>query len=417
MSSQAELKNEALESSGAPLSSYRWVIAAGVVISNWSLVIPSLSFGILLPEIRTSFPMTDTQAGWLSSSARIGNVLLAIASVFIFARTNPLKLLRTTIFLGAGFTFMMAAAMNFWMMAVARLAFGASFSARTPSRPLLSQQWFPLREIPVLNGIVIGLTSLAEFFALAATPFILAWVGNWRTTLSIYGAFVSAVFLAWMVLGKERITPDYLKKAAAPNKFGVRGVWRYKQLWFMGFGGFAAAFGWWAFATFWPTYMRDAHGIPLKESGVLFGLISLAQAPASIVAGVIAMRVKDRRPILVACGIGMTGSLIGMTLVTETWALALLGIVGGVSWCYMPIMFSMPYEIPGIDLMSVSAGTALMTTILTTGAIIGPIAAGSISDTTHSLFIALIVCGCVPILMALFSLPVRPYRRPVQAST
>lgn len=411
MSQNATLRNEALESSGAPVSGYRWVIATGFVLSNWFLILPSLSFGILLPAIRDSFPLSDTQAGWLSSSARIGSVILTFLSVVFFTRLNPLKLFTSTLLLGTAFTFMMASAVNFWLFAIARCAFGASFSARTPSRPLLGQQWFPLKEIPILQGFTIGLTGIAEFFTLAATPIILSATGSWRTTLFIYGGYGALVFFLWLFFGKERITPDYLEKAKAPKGLSLGGVWRHKELWLVGIGGFAASFGWWAFSTFWPTYVQDAHDIHLKRSGLLFGVLSLSQVPASLVMGVLVTRMRDRRPVFIACGLGMTGALIGMALVTQTWALVLLAIGGGLSWCFMPIMFSMPYEIPGIDLNSVSAGSALLTILLTLGGITGPIVAGAISDHTGSLFIALIASACAPIAFCFLILPVRPFRR------
>ena len=413
MTASGELKNEALESSGVPLSGYRWVMAAGMVMSNWAMVIPALSFGILLPEIRQTFPMSDTQAGWLSSSVRIGNIVLILSSVFIFARLNPLRLFSATVLAGAVLTFVMASAVNFWIFAIARFAFGASASARTPARPLLTQQWFPLREIPKVQGLVFGLSGLAEFLALSMTPFLLSATGSWRAVLYIYGGVGSVIFIAWTLSARERITPDYIEKSKAPKNFSIGSVWRYRDLWYLGLGAFGVGFGWFVFSTFWPTYMHDTHGIPLKRTGAVIGTFSLAQVPAGLLMGLLAAKVRDRRPILVACGLGMAGALIGLTLVTQTWALVLLCLLGGSCWCFMPILLSIPYEIPGIDLSNVSAGIALVTTIHLAGGIVGPVAAGALSDGVDSLFAALIVSACMPVVLALACLPVRPYRRAV----
>ena len=40
---------------GGTLSSYRWVMIAGMVLTVWAMTLPVLSFGLLLPEIREEF--------------------------------------------------------------------------------------------------------------------------------------------------------------------------------------------------------------------------------------------------------------------------------------------------------------------------------------------------------------------------
>ena len=391
---------------GATVSSYRWVIIAALVAGTWAMTLPSLSFGLLLPAIEEALDLSRIQSGFLGSSLRIGNVLITIPAAVILSRFNPVRMAILSIGLGAAFTFLHGLAPVFAVLVIARLGFGLSFSLRVPARALLAQQWFPLREIPLVNGLTIGLGSIAEVVALALTPFIVE-ATSWRITYHIYGLFGVGVMLFWVFFGRRRETPEFQERIKAAGRGAIRKVLRNRTLWLIGVGTMGAALGWWAFAVFWPTYMLEKNDFSLQRSGFLFSLLSVGTIPASIFIGLIGSRIRRRAPLIAVSGLAMAGGSFGMLLTTEMWLLAPLALLVGVSWGHLPISLSIPYEIPDFQPRDVVIGLSMITTLLMTGGILGPLVAGAINEITGSLLLALFIASAAPLSMTVTALLLR----------
>ena len=394
---------------GGTITPYRWVIAAGLVTTNWAMSLPFISLGLLLPAIRDSFGLSDTEAGWLGSSLVIGTTISALPAALVLSRYNARWLSVIAVGLGAALTFAHGAAPFFAVLLLARVALGLSYSVRNTARAMLVSLWFPLREIPMVNGITVGLIGVSEFLALILTPIILDATGSWRTTYFIYAAFAAVIFLLWLTLSRDRY-PENDQQRQPANWSTIKSVLRHRQLWVAGFGLMGAMYGWTAFATFWPTYMLDTNEISLKRTGLFFGLNSAASIPATIFLGFYASKVRNRQALLVVCGLGMAATFAGMVLTTSTWALVLLSIASGFTWGFLPIIQTLPYEIRGVNQQELALNASLLWTFLFAGGILGPITVGLVSDISGSLFGALMVAAIAPVTLA-FALGV-PGRRP-----
>lgn len=373
---------------GGTLSSYRWVIIAGMVLTVWAMTLPVLSFGLLLPEIREEFNLSLSQSGWLGSSVQVGNLLVTLPAGFLLTRFRPLKVVIASLITGAVLTLLHGLATGFVFFLLARIAFGISFSIRQPARAMLIQQWFPLREVPLAQGIIIGLIGIAEFAALYGTPLILEATGNWRAAYYIFTVFAAFTALYWIVLGRERDLPPPESRGPIPPPRAILG---HPILWIAGLGAFCATFNWISLATFWPTFMLEDNGVARTTSGFLFGLGSLVTIPVAVGIGWLGPRIRARRALFMVSGLVMTLSCVGLLYATDIWVLVLLMIGFGVSWGYIPLILALPFEIPRISQREIALASALLTMLFLAGGIAGPVIVGTISDVTGSMRTALLV--------------------------
>lgn len=379
---------------GGTLSSYRWVIIAGMVLTVWAMTLPVLSFGLLLPEIREEFSLSLSQSGWLGSSVQVGNLLVTLPAGFLLTRFRPLKVVIASLIAGTVLTLLHGLATGFVFFLLARIAFGISFSIRQPARAMLIQQWFPLREVPLAQGIIIGLIGIAEFAALYGTPLILEATGNWRAAYYIFTAFAAFTAVYWIMLGRERdLPPPESRGPAAPP----RAILGHPILWIAGVGAFCATFNWISLATFWPTFMLEDNGVARTTSGFLFGLGSLVTIPVAVGIGWLGPRIRARRALFMVSGLVMTLSCVGLLYTTDIWVLVLLMIGFGVSWGYIPLILALPFEIPRISQREIALASALLTMLFLAGGIAGPVVVGTVSDDTGSMRTALLVATLTPI--------------------
>ena len=379
---------------GGALSSYRWVIIAGMVLNVWAMTLPALSFGLLLPEIRDEFSLSLSQGGWLGSSVRVGNVLVTLPAGFLLTRFRPLKVVIASLILGTVLTLLHGLATGFFFFLLARIAFGISFSVRNPARAMLIQQWFPLREVPLAQGIIIGLIGVAEFAALYGTPLILEATGDWRAAYYIFTVFAAFTALYWIILGRERPMPAAESSGTAGPPSAILG---HPILWIAGLGAFCATFNWISLATFWPTFMLDDNGVALTTSGFLFGVGSLVTIPLAIGIGWLGPRIRARRTLFMVSGLVMTVTCVGLLYTTDFWVLLAFMVGFGVSWGYIPLVLALPFEIPRISQREIAVASALLTMLFLAGGIVGPVVVGTISDLTGSTRTALLVGALTPI--------------------
>ena len=231
------------------------------------MTLPTLSLGLLLPEIDKTFGINDTQGGWLGASIRIGPTLMMLPAALMMSRFNPLHMTSLSLAFGAFFTFLHGLSPSLAVLFIARVGFGFTLAVRWPARAVLTQLWHPLSEAPLATGMIVALTGIAEFLVLLLTPILLNVTGDWRMVYHLYAFFGVGVFLFWVVFGRSRgLGIEHPLASAGRSVLGV--VLRYRPAWVIGIGAFGGTFGWASFGTFWPIFMLEDHNVPLTQTGV-----------------------------------------------------------------------------------------------------------------------------------------------------
>ena len=156
---------------GGEVGRYRWVVLGAMVAGSWAMTLPALSLGLLLPAINESLHLTPLQVGWLGSSLRLGTVFLTVPAAIVLTRFHPLRLMLLSLAITAVLAVAHGLAPIFAVLLLARLGLGIGYALRTPAVSVLSQQWFPLKEIPMVNGIIVGLNGVAEAWKKEFVPY------------------------------------------------------------------------------------------------------------------------------------------------------------------------------------------------------------------------------------------------------
>ena len=385
MSEQRET-TESKESSASlpPPSSYRWVVMGLWMVSGVSGFMVLSTLGILLPAISADLHISPLQQGLLGSSAFWGNIALAIPLSWWTSRYGPKALTSVTLVLGTAALFLQGWAPAFAVLMAGRLAFGITVMARQPARVSLTQQWFAPREVVFVNSVSNLLFGLVVGGGLAASPFILAAFGDdWRATLNVFAGLFVVLTVLWMILGRERRTPDHTSRQARrqePQEIRetgvVRGALGYRDLWVQGFGFVGATLCWSAFLAFYPTLMLNTYQLSLQWSGAILALGVLVGGAAGLGLGYVVMKKGHGKFILQVMGILMPVTYLGMIMTGSIPILIGLTLLNGVAWGFWPILFTVPFHLPGIRPRQMAVAVSFTMMMSSIGTALGPLTAG-----------------------------------------
>ena len=218
--------------SAEEVSSYRWVVMGIWLTASVSGFMVMSTIGILLPEISEELKISPFQQGMLGSSAYWGNLVLAIPLGWWASRFRPKPLTSITMALGTLALFAQVVAPGFVVLLVGRMAFGISVIARQPARAFLTQQWFPARQIVLVNSISNAMFGAVVGGGVAASPFILIAFGDsWRLTILSFVGLFAIMTVLWIVFGKERVTTEYQQRLGSQASNVLWTTLRYRDLW------------------------------------------------------------------------------------------------------------------------------------------------------------------------------------------
>ena len=367
-----------------PPSSYRWVVVGIWMLSGVSGFMVLATLGILLPSISADLNISPFQQGLLGSSAFWGNIALAIPLSWWTSRYGPKTLTSVTMVLGTMALFLQGWAPTFAVLVAGRLAFGITVMARQPARVSLTQQWFAPREIVFVNSVSNMLFGLVVGGGLAAAPFILVAFGDdWRATLNVFAGLFVVLTIAWMILGKERRTPESASQQGpqALREINlVRGALGHRDLWIQGFGFVGATLCWSAFLAFYPTLMLDTYQVSLQWSGAILALGVFVGGAAGLWLGFIVMNKGHGNFILQVLGILMPVTYLGMIMTGSIPILIGLTLLNGIAWGFWPILFTVPFHLPGIRPRQVAVAVAFTMMMSSVGTALGPLTAGLLQE-------------------------------------
>ena len=385
--------------------SYRFLILGFLGLSNVLNSMIVLSLGILLPSITEDLGLSPSEQGWLGSSMFLGSVFLSLPAGLWLSRFSAKRVLLVALSLGSICVFLQSWAPVFGVLLLGRLAFGVVMVARQPPRAILTAQWFPRREVVMVNGLVNSTYGLSAVIIFLLTPYLLLWLDNsWRITLMVYGIAFSVIAVAWAIAGRERrAAGDLYVSNNLPGAGLLRSAVRHKELWYMSIGMLGVLIMEYALFTFWPTLMLEKYEIPLTTTGLMLFLAAVTESVGSMVLAVYLMRVvkrEFRRPLVIALVILLVGSAIGMMLTDSIPFLFLLVILHGLGFSFMPLVWTIPFELPGMTSREIAVASGLIETAARGGGVAGPVIAGFLHEASGDLAFSLVITSLFGLSMA-----------------
>ncbi len=375
-------------------------------VAHASAIVGALVLGVLLPTMSEDLGLSPLQQGWLGSSAIIGSLILSIPFGLWFSRYRPMILTAITLFLGAGFVFMQAAASNFAILLLGRLLFGITPVAREASRVLLVRQWLPAREIQLSSGILNAVFGISLTVSFVVAPLMLeAFDNNWRTTLYAWGYFSIGMAVAWVLLGRENRTVEYEQDAGSQEGSPMKSLFKYKEPWLLGVAILGYAIAQMSQFTFWPTFMKDEYGMSEVRAGMVIGVVGVVVAAGGLVMLPVIKRFGGYRIPLIGIGILIAATNLAVLFTGSMPILVGAFIINGLARGGFWIPFtSLPFELPGILPREAAVVQGMMFSMLWLGSFVGPLLVAVIQTATGSLQLAMIISALCPIAVSVTGL-------------
>jgi predicted MFS family arabinose efflux permease len=384
---------------------YGWVVIGTLVVIDAMVMGVTFTLGIMLPVISNDLGMDLRQAGWLGAMNWEVTAILTIPLAFRFARFSPKKTVIVSCACQVILLFAHGLAPNYWFLLVSRIAFMASGLIRFAANPMLVQQWFPRNRFALVNTVSTVCSGLAGGTVVFFMGDLLDALNGWRNIFFIFGVINALLLFAWVRLGKENPLPgieDEVKKAE-----GIKVILKNKTLWLLGIGitGDMLCFG--AMETLWPKYATSLGFISLDKAAYCEGLSYFGFTVGSLLGGLLSIRLGRRKPAIWISGLLLPFVTLGILFSRSFAALAFLWAMWGVCELYFPVVFTIPYELPGIRPKQVPVASAFVVSVFTAGAGLGPILGSYLAGIIGSLERALLVICIFPILLFMMGLAIK----------
>ena len=395
---------------------YRWVLICLYLMSNVSAQMVINTLGILLPSIAAGLGLSPSQQGLLGSAPFWSTIVLAIPIAWAGSRVSPKWLTAATLVGCALCLFLQSWAPVFAALLLGRLLFGIFTIAQQPARAMLTRQWFPLREVVLVNGLSNVFFGLVVGGGLALSPVILDLLGgDWRGTLRIFAFYYVALAMIWLIFGRDRVTDEFSSAQSQQLLPLLRSALSHRDLWLCG-GGFAGAtMAFSAFVSFYPTLMLEEYNVSLRVSGLALALDVVLGGVGGMAIGYYAATWRKEGLFLQILAILMVGSFLGMILSGSVVMIYAMSIINGVAWTFFPILITVPFNLRGIQPRQLAVAFSFTMMLISIGQALGPLFIGFLEEATSDLKLAMFIASFTPVSLAIAGTTLRFGRQPTPA--
>ncbi len=357
---------------------YRWVIEASLLLLQFSMGFSFLAVAPMFPLIIDDYGISRAVASLLVGATALGVALALVPASLFAARVGSRAALTTG---GVLMSAMLLAppATSFPVLLAARVSFALGAATVLSTTPAVVMRWFPLRELPLINGLNVVAQSLGVTLSMLIAASLAEAVG-WQAALAILACTTAAATTLWLVVGRG---PG---GGAAGSSFSLallKQQLRDRTTLLLG-GGAACAIGAnVSFGSWLPTYYEEEFGFTLQQAGLAASVLAMSGIAGSLLGSLLPARFPARRPYLIAAGVLIPIASLGC-FTTEQPAvlypsLVMLGIS---SWLFFPALFTIPMELPGVTPERVGTAVAFVLSTGNLGGFFAPLFVGAVRDAT-----------------------------------
>jgi len=204
---------------------FRWLVLSMIFLVYMIAGADRANIGVVVPFIKESFKLTNTDIGAMTSLFYLGYAIIQIPAGFFFGKYGVHRLFSLSIILTSIATLVMGIATSVFQFKVARLLLGFSEGPLNIGIVTTINRWFPPQE----KGTATGIFMSSIKFAPAVVPPLCAWiilVFGWREVFYLFAipGLLSAVLWWWLVKDNPKDSPycsktevDYINSRAAAS--------------------------------------------------------------------------------------------------------------------------------------------------------------------------------------------------------
>ena len=343
--------------------------------------------------------LSPDQEGWLSASAMIGNLVLAVPAGWLMSRLNPKTLSTITFYAAAGLAALQGWAPGYGLLLAGRFVFGAVMMVREPAGTLLTKQWVPRREIVIVNSLRSALWGFVAVGFILVPLLMRLLNDDWRATFYAFGASAFAFSVLWHIVGRERRTQEYTSELDAQQGTPIASLFRYPEIWLVSLGLLGISMTWTAFTTFWPSFALDEYDMSLTASAGVISVIGMVAGAGGVLVGLAVSRVGRKKTVLWISGLLACGSSILLLHISSYGPIMAVGVVNGMAWTLFPVVITIPFELRNIRPREIAVTMGFLTMAMWVGGALGPVVVGYIQKSTDDLGLALTVASLCSLVM------------------
>lgn len=379
--------------------SYRWVIEASLLLLNFSMGLSFLAVAPLFPLIIDAYEVNRATASLLVGVTTLGVAIAIVPCSVLAARLGT----RWSVTLGGLLMSSMALvplAESFPILLMTRVGFALGAATTLSAVPSVVMRWFPIRELPLINGANVVAQSLGVTMSMVLAA-RLAAVIEWEYALFSFACVTITATALWLIVGRNPGGEDDIGTPVfhLPDLFATM---RSRPTWLLGLGLAGALGANVSLASWLPTFYHEEWEFTLERAGTLGAILALFGIGGSLLGSTLPVRFPRRRPFLI--GAGLLLPIVSLGTFTTTSALVLypsLMVLGILAWIAMPLMFTIPMELPGMTPARVGVTTALVLAIGNSSGFFSPLIVGLLRDATGAFSAGLLFAACLGLLLAL----------------
>ncbi len=271
---------------------YRFVIAGLILLAHLSIGLNFFVVSPLLPLIIEEYPITRATAGLLIALPLLVAAAFGLPGGAVIGRIG-LRRVFGSAWLLVGLLVLSSWATNFPTLLAMRLSFGVGFAViLTATGPLL-MQWFPPKEVLIMNSLNTAAISLGIALSVSTAAPIASLMG-WQNALGLFGAVGLAGAAAWALFGR---TSDARVKEDIPHVTlnGIVAVLRSRAILLLVAADAGVLIQYTALTSWLPTFYNETRGFSLSQAGFITGLLPLVGVVAVLLGGFLPSRIGTRR--------------------------------------------------------------------------------------------------------------------------
>jgi len=191
---------QTLQEAGEKKSKFRWVVLTIIYVASMIAGADRANIGVIVPYIKESFHMTNTDIGAMTSLFFFGYAVFQVPVGALYSKYGVRQLYTLALVCTSLSTFFMGMASNVFHLKVGRALLGFSEAPIIIGAVTTINRWFPPQEKGLATGIFISSFKFAPAVVPPVTAYII-YAFSWERVFFLFGipGFITALLWWWLV--------------------------------------------------------------------------------------------------------------------------------------------------------------------------------------------------------------------------